>query len=98
MGWNSWNAYHATVTGENVMHAARAMVSSGLINHGWSYINIDDSWQGKRGGKFNGIQPNEKFPDMQKMCDDIHGMGFEGRHLFDALGDFLRRLYRWQRR
>jgi alpha-galactosidase len=77
MGWNSWNAYHATVTGEDVMHAARAMVASGLINHGWSYINIDDSWQGKRGGKFNGIQPNEKFPDMQKMCDDIHGMGLK---------------------
>jgi len=77
MGWNSWNAYHATVTGEDVMHAARAMVSSGLINHGWSYINIDDSWQGKRGGKFNGIQPNEKFPDMQKMCDEIHGMGLK---------------------
>lgn len=75
MGWNSWNAYHATVTGENVMHAARAMVSSGLINHGWSYINIDDSWQGERGGAFKGIQPNEKFPDMQKMCDEIHGMG-----------------------
>ena len=75
MGWNSWNAYHATVTGENVMHAARAMVSSGLINHGWSYINIDDSWQGKRGGPFNGIQANEKFPDIQKMCNEIHGMG-----------------------
>src|SRR6201985_1965730 len=28
MGWNSWNAYHATVTGENVMDAAHAMVSS----------------------------------------------------------------------
>ena len=75
MGWNSWNAYHATVTGENVMHAAHAMVSSGLINHGWSYINIDDSWQGKRGGPFNGIQANDKFPDMQKMCNEIHGMG-----------------------
>jgi alpha-galactosidase len=77
MGWNSWNAYHATVTGEDVMHAARAMVSSGLIDHGWSYINIDDSWQGKRGGKFNGIQPNEKFPDIQKMCDEIHAMGLK---------------------
>ena len=77
MGWNSWNAYHATVTGENVMHAAHAMVSSGLINHGWSYINIDDSWQGKRGGEFNGIQPNEKFPDIQKMCNEIHGLGLK---------------------
>lgn len=77
MGWNSWNAYHATVTGENVMDAAHAMVSSGLINHGFSYINIDDSWQGKRGGEFNGIQPNEKFPDIKKMCDEIHAMGLK---------------------
>ena len=77
MGWNSWNAYHATVTGEDVMHAARAMVSSGLINYGWTYINIDDSWQGERGGKFDGIQPNDKFPDMPEMCDAIHGMGLK---------------------
>jgi len=77
MGWNSWNAYHATVTGQDVMHAAHAMVSSGLIDHGFSYINIDDSWQGKRGGQFNGIQPNEKFPNIQKMCAEIHAMGLK---------------------
>ena len=77
MGWNSWNAYHATVTGENVVHAAQAMVAKGLINHGWSYINIDDSWQGLRGGEFKGIQPNDKFPGMQRMCDAIHGLGLK---------------------
>jgi alpha-galactosidase len=77
LGWNSWNAYHATVTGDNVIRAARAMSSSGLINYGWSYINIDDSWQGERGGKFDGIQPNDKFPDMQGMCDEIHGLGLK---------------------
>jgi alpha-galactosidase len=77
MGWNSWNAYHASVTGENVIHAARAMTSSGLINHGWTYINIDDAWQKERGGPFNGIQPNEKFPDFQGMCDEIHALGLK---------------------
>jgi alpha-galactosidase len=77
MGWNSWNAYHDTVTGDNVIHAARAMVSSGLKYYGWTYINIDDSWQGQRGGKFNGIQPNNKFPDMAGMCSEIHGMGLK---------------------
>jgi alpha-galactosidase len=77
MGWNSWNAYHASVTGENVIHAAHAMASSGLINHGWTYINIDDAWQKERGGPFNGIQPNEKFPDFQKMCDEIHALGLK---------------------
>ncbi len=40
MGWNSWNAYHGSVTGENVIHAARAMAASGLIQHGWTYVNI----------------------------------------------------------
>jgi len=77
MGWNSWNAYHGSVTGENVIHAARAMASSGLIQHGWTYINIDDAWQSKRGGPFNAIQPNEKFPDFQKMCDKIHALGLK---------------------
>jgi alpha-galactosidase len=77
MGWNSWNAYKATVTGENVIRAARAMVSTGLMNHGWSYVNIDDAWQDKRGGEFNAIQPNEKFPDIHKMCDEIHAMGLK---------------------
>ena len=77
MGWNSWNAYHGTVKGENVIHAARAMAASGLINHGWTYINIDDAWQGQRGGKFNGIQSNAKFPDMPAMCDEIHALGLK---------------------
>jgi alpha-galactosidase len=77
MGWNSWNAYHDTVTGENVIHAARAMASSGMINYGWTYINIDDTWQGQRGGKFDGIEPNDKFPNMLRMCDEIHWLGLK---------------------
>lgn len=77
MGWNSWNAYHGSVTGENVIRAARAMASSGLIDHGWTYINIDDAWQKERGGPFKGIQPNEKFPDFQKMCEEIHALGLK---------------------
>jgi alpha-galactosidase len=77
MGWNSWNCWAKDVDREKVLASARAMVSSGLINHGWTYINIDDSWQGNRGGEFNGIQPNEKFPDMKGFCDEIHAMGLK---------------------
>lgn len=77
MGWNSWNVWGNRVTGENVLQSARAMISSGLIDHGWAYINIDDAWQGKRGGAFNAIQGNEKFPDMKGMCDGIHAMGLK---------------------
>ena len=42
MGWNSWNCFAGAVTAEHVKSAADAMVKSGLINHGWTYINIDD--------------------------------------------------------
>jgi len=78
MGWNSWNIYAAKVTQELLLANARAMASSGLIDHGWSYMNIDDVWQGARGGEFHAIQPNpETFPDMQKASDEIHSLGLK---------------------
>lgn len=77
LGWNSWNCWGPTVDAEKVLAAAEAMVESGLVNHGWTYINIDDAWQGKRGGPFNAIQGNEKFPDMKGLCEAIHRMGLK---------------------
>ena len=77
MGWNSWNCWARDVTREQVLASARAMVEKGLVNHGWTYINIDDGWQGQRGGKYNAIQPNTKFPDMKGLADEIHGMGLK---------------------
>jgi alpha-galactosidase len=75
MGWNSWNAGGPHISAEKVRANAKAMVDTGLVQHGWSYINIDDAWQGQRGGKYNAIQGNEKFPDMKALCDDVHAMG-----------------------
>jgi alpha-galactosidase len=77
MGWNSWNCWGGRVDAEKVLKSARGMVNSGLINHGWTYINIDDAWQGKRGGELNAIQGNQKFPDMKGLCDEIHKMGLK---------------------
>lgn len=53
------------------------MVEKGLVDHGWTYINIDDGWQGQRGGKYNAIQPNTKFPDMKGLADEIHALGLK---------------------
>lgn len=77
MGWNSWNCWAGAVSQDKVLRSARALVSTGLIQHGWSYVNIDDAWQGRRGGPLNAIQPNEKFPDMKALCDAIHAMGLK---------------------
>lgn len=77
MGWNSWNCWAAQVSDKNVRASAKAMVDSGLINHGWTYINIDDTWQGKRGEPFNALQGNQKFPDMKGLCNYVHSLGLK---------------------
>jgi alpha-galactosidase len=77
MGWNSWNCWGHAVTQEKVLASAQAMIDKDLINHGWTYINIDDGWQGHRGGRHNAIQPNSKFPNMKTLADSIHAMGLK---------------------
>ncbi len=77
MGWNSWNCWAGAVDQEKVLRSAHALASSGLAQHGWTYVNIDDTWQGRRGGTFNAIQPNEKFSDMKVLCDEIHALGLK---------------------
>jgi alpha-galactosidase len=78
LGWNSWNCWRKDVDQEKVIASAKAMVDKGLMNYGWSYINIDDAWQGVRGGKYNAIQANPAtFPDIKAMCDDVHDLGLK---------------------
>ena len=88
MGWNSWNCFAGAVSEEKVKSAAEAMVKSGLINHGWTYINVDDYWQNHRDSKdptlqgpfrdTNGfIVPNSRFPDMKDMAEFIHDLGLK---------------------
>jgi len=83
MGWNSWNCYARDVTAERVRATAKGMVASGLINHGWQYINIDDFWQSRSDAKEprrepNGrIRPNPRFPDMPGLADEIHALGLK---------------------
>jgi alpha-galactosidase len=77
MGCNTYGGLGPFVDEKGVRASAEAMVKSGLINHGYCYVNIDDGWQGVRGGAFNGLQPNEKFGDMKKLCDDLHAMGLK---------------------
>jgi alpha-galactosidase len=76
MGWNSWNCFGCDVTEANVRSAADAMVASGLMNHGWTYINIDDCWEAGRDSAGN-ILANEKFPDMKALTDYVHSKGLK---------------------
>jgi alpha-galactosidase len=88
MGWNSWYVWESRVTDKIMREAADAMVASGMIDHGYQYVNIDDCWAVKPGaddpslggqprdaqGKVN---PNGRFPDMKALAGYIHSKGLK---------------------
>ncbi|HEY5912247.1 MAG TPA: NPCBM/NEW2 domain-containing protein [Verrucomicrobiae bacterium] len=76
MGWNSWNCFGCDVNEANVRAAADAMVASGLIQHGWTYINIDDCWEAAR-DSVGQILSNQKFPNMKALTDYVHAKGLK---------------------
>jgi alpha-galactosidase len=76
MGWNSWNHFATRVTDKDVRTAADQIVSSGMKDAGYIYVNIDDAWQGKRDASGN-IVPNSKFPDMKALADYVHSKGLK---------------------
>jgi alpha-galactosidase len=76
MGWNSWNWFAGKVTDADIRKAADLIVSSGMRDAGYVYVNIDDTWQGKRDA--NGVlHTNEKFPDMKALADYVHSKGLK---------------------
>ena len=88
MGWNSWNCFASAVSDEKIRAAADAMVKSGLADHGWTFINVDDFWQvnpkskdptllGPERDAQGNILPNKRFPDMKALADYIHSHGLK---------------------
>ncbi len=76
MGWNSWNHFAAKVTDADIRATADALVSSGMKDAGYIYVNIDDSWAGGRNADGT-IRPNEKFPDMKALANYVHSKGLK---------------------
>jgi alpha-galactosidase len=88
MGWNSWYVWENHVTDKIMREAADAMVSSGMIDHGYMYVNIDDCWSAKPGSQDSTllvaprnsegqINSNRRFPDMKSLTDYIHSKGLK---------------------
>ncbi len=77
MGWNSWYCHSESISQKEMEKIAQAFVDKGLINYGWTYVNIDDCWQSSKRNENGAIIPNERFPNMKAMCDKIHAMGLK---------------------
>ena len=76
MGWNSWNYFFGKVTDKDIRDSADQIVATGMKDAGYVYVNIDDTWEGKRDA--NGVlQTNEKFPDMKALADYVHSKGLK---------------------
>jgi alpha-galactosidase len=78
MGWNSWNRFACNINEKLVRGAADAMVSSGMRDAGYTYVVIDDCWQGARDRAGN-IQPDaKKFPSgMKALAGYVHSKGLK---------------------
>lgn len=63
MGWNSWNTLCYRLTADKAKAAAKAMDESGLADHGWAYVNLDDWWE----------MNNSDSPRVQARKDDFGG-------------------------
>ena len=76
MGWNSWNLFQSHIDDKTMREIADAMVTSGMRDAGYVYVNIDDTWEGVRDAQGN-LSPNKKFPDMKALADYIHSKGLK---------------------
>src|SRR6202522_3354509 len=76
MGWNSWNHFAGRVSDADVRAAADALVSSGMRDAGYIYVNIDDTWEGQRDAQ-GGIPTTDKFPAMKALADYVHSKGLK---------------------
>ena len=76
MGWNSWNHFAGRVTDADVRSAADTLVLTGMRDAGYTYVNVDDTWEGKRDAQ-GVLHTNERFPDMKALGDYIHSKGLK---------------------
>ncbi len=77
MGWNSWNVFHENINETQIKQIADAMVSSGMKDAGYQYINLDDNWMAARqNGKM--MVDRSRFPNgIDGLADYIHGLGLK---------------------
>ena len=90
MGFNSWNGYNRNITQAIMSAQAQAMASSGLRDHGYMYVNIDEFWEVQNKAdwdtRLHGVErdpvtrrinSNQRFPDMKGFAEECHKLGLK---------------------
>ena len=88
MGWNPWNAFRTEVTEDKIMGVAHALVTSGLADAGYRYVNMDDGWWLKREASGRIVVRTSMFPSaapttpggetsLRPYTDKLHALGLK---------------------
>ena len=80
MGWNTWNTFACNISESLIKDTARIMKSSGLLDLGYNYVNLDDCWMSHNRSTVDGTYQADpvKFPSgMQALGDFLHEQGFK---------------------
>ncbi len=89
MGWNSWNVFASEIDEKLLMEIADAMVSTGMRDLGYQYINIDDFWHADFRDSLTGkpMVDAKKFPNgMKYLSDYVHSKGLK-LGIYSCAGD-----------
>lgn len=85
MGWSSWNNFHVNINEEVIKAQADFMVSSGMAQAGYSYVNIDDGFFAGRDDQGDLLVHPVRFPNGMKVISDyIHSKGLKAGIYSDA--------------
>lgn len=79
MGWNSWNRFGCDVNDRMAREMADVMVSSGMRDAGYTYLNLDDCWMAReRDGQGRLVPDPAKFPEgLKPVADYVHERGLK---------------------
>ncbi len=79
MGWNSWNALGKNVSEQLIRETADAMINTGLKDAGYTYVVIDDIWQGGRDSVTGLLYPDRQrfLSGIKALADYVHSKGLK---------------------
>jgi alpha-galactosidase len=78
MGWNSWNAFACNIDETRIKAAADALVSSGMKDVGYEFVNVDDCWMNGRDASGNIQWDTTRFPSgIAGLASYVHGKGLK---------------------
>ena len=79
MGWNDWYSFFCNLNESLIEQTADAMVSSGMRDAGYDYVNLDDCWLSHERDANGNLQADPtKFPNgIKAVADYVHARGLK---------------------